>query len=161
MLDDQLTPEALHQPISKLDRLRKVVARIDVQERNWKLARRKRLDGQTHHHNRVFPPREQESRPLKLCGDFTHDENRLGFEVREMAAFVDGHRADKSGYWAGNTLTESAEDGATWPHVGDGETRTFAEVGAHPANERQMFLLHLPELARESTFATSAELQKV
>ncbi len=86
--------ELLDAAVAVLDRLREVVARVHVHQREREAARPERLLGQAQEHDRVLAAGEQQDGTLELGGDLTHDVDRLGLEGVEMCQLV-GHRAER------------------------------------------------------------------
>ena len=73
-----------HAAVAELDRLREVVAGVDVHDRKRDVARPERLLGQPQQHDRVLAAAEQQHRPLELGRHLADDVDRLRLEHLEM-----------------------------------------------------------------------------
>src|SRR5438067_1798800 len=82
--DDEPLAELRDAAVAVLDRLREVVPRIDVHDRERKLARPERLLGEPQQDDRVLAAGEEQHRPLELRGDLTEDVDSLGLELVEV-----------------------------------------------------------------------------
>lgn len=82
--DLQPRPELLRERIPVSDRLREIVPRVDVQQRERDLRRPERLGREVRHDDRVLPAGKQQRRVLELRRGLAQDENRFGLELVEM-----------------------------------------------------------------------------
>ncbi len=85
---DQLHAQLLHQPVAVRQRLREVVAGVDVQQREGDLARPEGALGQVGHHDGVLAAGEEHNRALELRGRLAQDVDRLGFQLLEVGTEV-------------------------------------------------------------------------
>ena len=74
---DELEALLLHDAIAERDHLGKVVARVDVEEREGDAAGRERLLGDAQERDRILATGEEEDRTLALGHHFSNDEDRL------------------------------------------------------------------------------------
>jgi len=84
--DDQPLAELRHHAVAVLDRLGKVVTRIDVQERERKPRRPERLFGQPQEDDRVLATREQEDGSLAFSRKLSKDMNTFVFERAKVGS---------------------------------------------------------------------------
>ena len=81
--------------VAKGDHLAELPRRVDVQQREGRLGRIKRLQRQMQHDRRILADRIEHDRVFELGRDLAHDEDRLGFEPSQMGHFRrtdQGHR---------------------------------------------------------------------
>ena len=78
--DNQFDIKLCDTAVAKVNRLREVVARIDMHHRERNPRRPESLLGQTQHHDRVLAAGEQQAGPLELGGDLADDVNALSLE---------------------------------------------------------------------------------
>jgi hypothetical protein len=71
-------------PIAKLVHLAELPGGIDVQEREWRLRRVKRLQRQMEHHRTILADRVEHDRLLGLRDRIAHDVDALGLEALQM-----------------------------------------------------------------------------
>ncbi len=88
--DDELHAELGDTPVSKPQNLRKVVARVDVHDRERDRSGTKSLLGKVQHDNRVLATGEEQHGALELRSDLAHDVGRLGLEHGELIESVVG-----------------------------------------------------------------------
>ena len=81
MTDHQPRPDLLHKRIPVSDRLREIVPRVDVQQRERDLRRPERLRRQVRHDDRILAAGKQQRRVLELRRRLAQDENRFGLEL--------------------------------------------------------------------------------
>ena len=84
LTNHQLRPDLLRERIPVSDRLREIVPRVDVQQRERDLRRPERLRRQVRHDDRVLPAGKQQRRVLELRCGLAQDENRFSLELVEM-----------------------------------------------------------------------------
>ena len=82
--DDEALSERLDRTIAKLEGLGEVVARVDVQDRERKASRTKRLLREVEEEDRVLASAEQEDGSVELRRELAEDSNGLGFEGHEV-----------------------------------------------------------------------------
>jgi len=78
--DNQLDVKFSDPAVAKLNRLREVVARVDVHHRERNPGRPERLLGQAQHHDRILAAREQQAGPLQFGSDLADDVNALSLK---------------------------------------------------------------------------------
>ena len=86
--DDQALAEFCDAAVAELDRLREVVPRVDVHDRERERRRAKRLLGQAQQHDRVLAAAEQQHRALELGRHLAHDVDGLGLERAQVRKVV-------------------------------------------------------------------------
>src|SRR5690606_12838663 len=79
--DDKFNTGLLYKPIAKFNRLRKVVSRIDVNQREWNLSRVKGLLSEPYKCDGVFATGKKNRRTLKLSCRLAYDVDRFVFEI--------------------------------------------------------------------------------
>src|SRR4051812_45741504 len=84
--------QLLDAPVAVIERLREVVSRVDVHERERETPRPERLLGEAQQDDRVLAAAEQEDGALELGRDFTHDRDGLGLEQPQIGELA-GHGA--------------------------------------------------------------------
>jgi hypothetical protein len=77
--NNQIDPKIFGSAITIFNRLRKVVASVNVNYRERKLCWSQCLHSKVKHHNRVFATREKQPRLLEFGDHLTNDVNRFGF----------------------------------------------------------------------------------
>ncbi len=87
---DQPLADLRDPPVTELNRLGEVVARVHMHDRKREAPRTKRLLRQPQQNDRVLPPGEQQNRPLELGGGLAQHMNRLGLEGAQMGEVVGG-----------------------------------------------------------------------
>ena len=84
--DDQFRTQMLNPLVAVRDRLREVVARIDMQQRERDLARVKRLAGKVADDHRVLACGKQQHRAFKFRSNFAQNEDRFRFQHAKVSA---------------------------------------------------------------------------
>ncbi len=92
--DHQASSNAIHQFIPILNRLFKVMAGINVYQREWDFGGPEGFDGKMGHDNGVFAAREEQGRVFELCSSLTKYIDGFGFEVMQVSYSVVVHRVD-------------------------------------------------------------------
>ena len=82
--DDELRAELFGAAVAKLDEFGKFVAGLDVQERHRNVRRTERLFRETQQADGILAAGKKQDGTFKLGRDFTHDVNRLGFQILQM-----------------------------------------------------------------------------
>ena len=91
--DDQPLAQLGDAAVAELDRLREVVAGVDVHDRERHRAGAERLLGQAQQDDRVLAAGEQQHRALQLGRHLAHDVDRLGLEHLQVRGRLErGHR---------------------------------------------------------------------
>ena len=95
--DDEPLAQLRDALVAERDRLREVVARVDVHQREREAARTERLLGEPQQHDRVLAAGEEQHGALELCRDLAQDVNRLRLELVEVGEVVErlGHAVCK------------------------------------------------------------------
>jgi hypothetical protein len=93
--DDELGAEFLGPPVAEFDQLGKFVAGLDVQERHGNVRRAERLFREAQQADGILAAGKEQGGTLKFGGDFTHDVNRLGFQILQMIEMIAAHRIHK------------------------------------------------------------------
>ncbi len=88
LADDELRAEFLCAAVAELIQFGKMMAGVHVQKRHRDVGRAERLFGEAQQADGILAAGEQQGRALELRGDFTHDVNRLGFEILQMVEMV-------------------------------------------------------------------------
>ncbi len=89
---DQPLAELCDAPVAKVDDFGKIVAGVDVQQREGERPRPERLVRQAQQDERILAAGEQQGGVAALAGDFAQDVDRLGLEPAEVVR-VGGRRA--------------------------------------------------------------------
>ena len=93
--NDQLQPRLFRALIAESDHFRKIVARVDVQQRERRLRRRERLHRQMQQHGAILAAGEHQSR-APVEGQLAQNVHRLGFETIEPRGSSQRRRRLKS-----------------------------------------------------------------
>ena len=99
--DDQLRAELLRAPVAEFDQLRKLVARLNVEERHRQVARAERFFREAQEADGILAAGKEQRRALKFPGDFTHDVNRLGFQILQMIQMIRTHEKESGSGFLG------------------------------------------------------------
>ena len=83
-VDDEIEPEPLHLAIAKFDHLAELPGGVDMQQREWRLARIERLQRQMQHHRGILADRIEHHRIAELGRHLAHDVDALGLELAEI-----------------------------------------------------------------------------
>ena len=81
----------LRASVAKFVQFGKMMAGIDVEQRQGDVRRPKGLFRQAQQANGVFAAGEQERRPFEFGGDFAQDVNRFGFQILKMVEMIGIH----------------------------------------------------------------------
>ncbi len=73
------------EPIAKLDHLPELPGRVDVKQRERKLAGMERLLGEVHHHARVLADAVEHDGIVELGGDLPQDVDALRLELAKVS----------------------------------------------------------------------------
>ena len=72
--------------VTKSERFREIVTGVDMQQREWRRRRQKRLAREPGHHDGILATGEEQHRPLELRRDLPQHVNRFVFECLQVAA---------------------------------------------------------------------------
>jgi len=98
--DDEFGAEFLRAAVTEFIQFREMMAGVHVQQRHRDVGRAERLFRQAQKADGILATGKQQGRPVELRRDFTHDVNRLGFEILQMIQVVAAHRKGMaSGVW--------------------------------------------------------------
>src|SRR5262249_30167095 len=78
-------------PVPKLIQLRKMMARVDIQQRHRNFARPKRLLRQSQQANRILPARKQKTWSLEFRSHFAHGMNVLRYKRLYTIEMISAH----------------------------------------------------------------------
>src|SRR5918994_1220177 len=122
--------------VAELDRLREVVARVDVHDRERQRRRRERLLGQRQQHDRVLAAAEEHDGLLELGGDLPDDVDGLRLELLEVGAppAYTAHSPSPRSTWNGTFLFQSMKVSiVSRPNsIGIARSRTRSSKAAGP-----------------------------
>ena len=93
---DQLHTVLRHERIAEFDRLREVVAGVDVHQGEGHPGRVEGLAGQVEAHDRVLAAAEQQGRVVELGGHLAQDEDALALQLLQVGESVGMHGVSAS-----------------------------------------------------------------
>ncbi len=94
-VDDQVQAQFLTSiALAELQHLAELPRRIDVHHREGGLGRIESLEGQLHHHGRVFANRIEHDRVAKLGRHFAYDVDALGLKLFQVRQVIAGHHGE-------------------------------------------------------------------
>ena len=89
--DDEFGAEFLGAAITEFIQFGEMMAGIHVEQRHWDVGRAERFFRQAQQGNGILAAGEEQGGPIELRRDFTHDVNRLGFQVLQMVQVIAVH----------------------------------------------------------------------